>query len=193
MEPTELERVATAAGEMSAVLTPSPVSLLTDHPRLGGWAELAEDPTCLRRLPAHSAWAASNLQMLIELERDGLAAAQGTSLVHFDLYAFNTLLTPDRVVFVDWPHARMGAPFVDLVMMLSSAAADGIDVEPLLRRQVLASDVEPHLIDGVLAAHAGFLTAGGLYGSRPEYARIREAKRHLSRGAIGWLQQRVGD
>ena len=33
----------------------------------------------------------------------------------------------DRVVFVDWPHARRGAPVIDLVTFLSSVAADGID------------------------------------------------------------------
>src|ERR671916_582069 len=52
-------------------------------------------------------------RFLAVLERAGLDTARGGSLVHCDLYPHNILLTPDRVVVVDWPHARLGAPVVD--------------------------------------------------------------------------------
>jgi Phosphotransferase enzyme family len=188
---TDLDRVLAALGQLAEVGTPSPIALPRDHPRLGGWASLAHDPARRARLLARSAWAASHLPLLIALERDGLAAAQGSSLVHFDLYPHNILLTAGQVLFVDWPHARLGAPFIDLLLLLSSAAADGIDPEPILARQPLAARIQPHVIDAVLAAHAGFCLSGTLAPAPPGLAPIIEAKLGLARATIGWLARRV--
>jgi len=186
----DLDRVVAGAGTLAKTLTRSPIALDADHPRLGGWAELAADEQCFAQLPAASEWAARHLARLIELEAEGLAAARGTSLVHCDLYPFNTLLTTDRVVFLDWPHARLGASVIDLITLLSSAAADGIDPEPYLG--AAASEVQPATIDAILAAHAGFLLAGGLSPAPPGLEAIPAAKRQLGLGAVRWLEHRVG-
>jgi len=185
----DLDRVVAAAGALAKTLTPSPIALKADHPRLGGWAELAADEQCFAQLPAASEWAARNVARLIELEAEGLAAARGPSLVHCDLYPFNTLLTADRVVFVDWPHARLGASAIDLITLLSSAAADGIDPEPYVT--VAAPEVGPETIDAILAAHAGFLLAGGLSPAWPGLEAIPMAMRQLGLGAVRWLEHRV--
>jgi aminoglycoside phosphotransferase (APT) family kinase protein len=189
--PTDLGRVVAAVRQLARAGTPSPITLPHDHPRLGGWAELARDQSRLTQLPDHSRWAANNIARLIRLEEEGLAAAQGPSLVHFDLYPHNILLAPRRVLFVDWPHARLGAPLVDLVIVLSSAAADRIDPEPILRNQAETAGLEPGTIDAVLAAHAGFLLSGGLSPTPPGVEPIIEAKLHLGYGAVNWLQQRL--
>jgi len=186
----ELDRVVTAAGRLAQALTPAPIKLPVDHPRLGGWAELSTDRAGLARLAHYSAWAADHLSQLVELERAGLEAAQGGSMVHFDLYPHNILLTPDRVVVVDWPHARRGAPYLDLVMLLSSAAADRIDPDPIVNRHPLTAEIDRRAIDAVLAAHAGFLVAGGLAQLRPALQPIADAKRRLGHGALAWLEQR---
>jgi hypothetical protein len=188
---TDLDRVLAAVGQLARAGTPSPVMLPRDHPRLGGWASLASDPSRRARLPACSAWAAGNLPLLITLEGEGLAAAQGPSLVHFDLYPHNILLTTERVLFVDWPHARLGAPFVDLLLLLSSAASAGVDPEPILARQPLAADIEPPAIDAVLAAHAGFCLAGALLPAAPGLEPITEAKLSLGRATVEWLARRT--
>src|SRR5260370_1360359 len=91
-------------------------------PRFAPTLPLAEDRPALPRLPAVSAWAARHLDQLIMLECRGLVAARGATLVHFDALPHNILRTDDRVVLVDWPHARLGAPFIDLLMVLASAA-----------------------------------------------------------------------
>ncbi|MCI0687473.1 MAG: aminoglycoside phosphotransferase family protein [Sporichthyaceae bacterium] len=187
----ELDRVVTAIGRLAPTLTPAPIELPADHPRLGGWAELTADPARLARLRHYSAWAAGQLPLLVELERGGLEAARGGSMAHFDLYPHNILLTPDRVVVVDWPHARLGAPYVDLLMLLSSAAADGIDPDPIVGRHPLTAEVNRHAIDAVLAAHASFLVAGGLAQLPPALRPIAEAKRRLGHGALAWLKQRL--
>jgi len=188
---TDLDRVLSALGQLAQAGTPAPVDLPCDHDRLGGWAILANDTALRARLPAQSAWAARHLPLLITLEEEGLAAAQGSSLVHFDMYHHNILLTADRVVFVDWPHARLGAPYIDLLILLSSAATSGIDPEPLLAGQPLADGIESPTIDAVLAAHAGFCLARALLPAPPGLEPIIEAKLVLGRAAIEWLARRI--
>lgn len=189
---TELDRVLATVGQLSQPVTPSPIALSRAHPRLGGWAELAGDRHRLTRLTAYSAWVADQLPHLEALEQEGLSTAQGDTLVHFDLYPHNILLTADRVLFVDWPHARLGAPFLDLVMLLSSASADGIDPDPILHHHPLTARVDPPVIDAVLAAHAGFLLATGLDPHPPGLQPIAEAKIRLGRATLRWLRQRLG-
>jgi Ser/Thr protein kinase RdoA (MazF antagonist) len=183
----DLDRVAAAVVRLGRAGTPSPVPLPREHPRLGGWRHIGDAHAA--RLAEHSTWAAGNLAGLVRLERAGLAAARGDSLVHFDLYPHNILLTPDRVVFVDWPHARLGAPLVDLVTVLSSAAADGIDPEPVLAAH--PTGAPPEAVDAVLAAHCGFLLDGGLSGSTPGLEAIAAAKLRLGLGAVAWLRRRL--
>jgi len=179
----QLDRVLAAATR----LAPVPVPLRSDHPRLGGWAEIADEAALAERHP----WAAESLPRLIELETEGLAAAQGTSLVHFDLYSHNVLLTGQRVMFVDWPHARLGSPLVDLVVLLSCAAGDGIDPEPLLAFHAPGAEHERAAVTAILVAHAGFLLAGGLASAPPGLEAIAAAKLSLARGALSWLRSRL--
>jgi len=105
--------------------------------------------------------------------------------------SFNVLLAPGRVLFIDWPHARLGAPIIDLLTLLSGAAADGLDPEPFLRRQTLAAQAGPHAIDAVLAAHAGFCLADALHPPPPGLEPVYAAKLALGLGTIRWLQRRL--
>lgn len=111
--------------------------------------------------------------------------------MHFDAYPHNILLTGERVLFADWPHARLGAPFLDLIMFASSAATAGIDPEPIVTGHAPAAETEPHVIDEVLAAHAGFCVAGGLHPVEPPFAPIIAAKAELGTAATAWLQRRL--
>lgn len=188
--PADIHRVVDAAADLSRTATPSPVALPAEHPRLGGWDGLAADPARVARLRRHAPWAAGDLQRLAALERDGLAAARGDSLIHGDLYPHNILLTAGRVVFVDWPHARLGAPVVDLVTFLSSVAADGLDPAPYLPDQRSGQN-RGAAVTAVLAAHTGFLLAGGLSAPHPGLEAITAAKLRLGLGALRWLRGRL--
>ncbi len=97
----------------------------------------------------------------------------------------------NQVLFAGWPHARLGAPFIDLLMLLSSAAASAIDAEPILRKQPLAAGTEPHTIDAVLAAHAGFCLAGALSPPPPGLQPVADAKIRIGRAAIEGLARRL--
>lgn len=190
--PAELSEVAAAAGAMSQALTPSPVAVPADHPRLGGWAGLAADAGALLKLSEVSAWAARNLHMLIELEQAGLAAARGDTLVHFDALPHNVLIADRRVLFVDWPHARLGAPFIDVLTVLASAGDTEIDLDSLLASQAVCARTGPGALNAVLAALTGFWLAGGLAELPPALKPIAAAKLALGRSALSWLQRRLG-
>lgn len=167
--------------------TPVPVALAgRGHARLGGFTGVASDPERLSALRRRGRWAADRIGDLVELEAAGLVAARaGNGLAHFDAYPHNLLLTADRAVLVDWPHARAGAATVDVVTVLASAAATGADPEPYAR----AWPVDE--ISGVLAAYAGFCLAGGLGPAEPGLAPIIETKRTLGLAALAWLRHRL--
>lgn len=187
----ELDRVLDALGDLVRGLTPSPVDRPRDHPRLGGWRTITDDESLARRLAEIDRWPADRLEHLVALEADGLEAARGDTLVHFDAFFHNILLTDDEVLFVDWAHARLGAPFVDLVLLLSSAAAGGIDPDAIVTEHPLTAEVDPRAITGVLAAQAGFATLGALGSPVPGMEPVRDAKLALARSALTWLKTRI--
>jgi Phosphotransferase enzyme family len=184
---SDVDRVVVAVRDIARHAPPE--TLRRDHPRLGGWHEIAAEDGLRAALPRLGAWAASHLDTLLALEERGLAAAQGESIVHFDGYPHNIPLTPERVVFVDWPHARLGAPYVDLVLLLSSVAASGLDPERYVAAH--AAQVPGHDIDAVLAAHAGFCAAGALWPAPPGLEPIVAAKTVLASASLGWLIGRL--
>ncbi len=179
----ELAQVAGAISRFSQSVTPSPVRLLADQPRIGGWSELASDAAGTKCAGWVRPWAAARADWLAELESAGLQAAQGDTLVHFDALPHNILRTDSEVLLVDWPHARLGAPYIDLLMVLASAAGDGLDPEPVLQAQPVGRDAGPAAIDGVLAALTGFWLAGGLAEPEPGLEPIYAAKLALGRGS----------
>ena len=190
----ELARVLAALADLAdPAHAGTPSSLPSDRaqPRLGGWAAVAGDAERVRRLPAVAPWAAGRLPELIALERDGMRAARGESLVHFDLYPHNVLLTDERVYFVDWPHARRGNPLVDLVSILATVEIAGVDPSPLADAHPLTRNVDPHTLDALIAAHAGFCISGALYPPDPGYQPILDAKRALGTAYLGWLARRI--
>jgi hypothetical protein len=147
----------------------------------------------LARLHVAHPWAADHLGRLIELENAGRAAARGDTLVHFDAYPHNILLARSLVLFVDWPHARLGVPFLDLITFACSAAAAGIDPDRLVADRAVTDGLDPHVIDAILAAHAGFCVGGSLWRPDPELAPIIAAKAELGWAATTWLQGRLAD
>ena len=136
----ELEQVLAAVSRLHDLLTPSPLvatPTIAEHfaTDLIGWRTLAEEP------PASSAaldpWCRRHLDELAELESAWADAAAGATLLHNDLRSDNMLITRDGVVFVDWPHASVGAPFFDLVAFAPSVAMQGgPDPEWLVERRL---------------------------------------------------------
>ena len=122
---SELDQILDTLASLSELLTPSPlppglVGVVSDWEVICGWhwRKLAEE-----RPASIDAWSARHLDTLAGLEAEAPAAATGNTLLHLELRADNLLLTPeDRVLVVDWPHARVGASWVDAVFFAPSVA-----------------------------------------------------------------------
>lgn len=191
----ELNRVLDAQAALAESLTPSPlgedvadsvVNWLNRHGR--GWNRLLEDP-----LPGMDEWTLRNIVKLAQLEGQAPSAAQGDTLLHFDTRADNVLLTPDKVYFVDWPHARLGQAWVDVVLMAPSVNMQGgPDPEELLQRHPAGRAANPDAVSAVIAAAAGFFTNQSLQPPSVGIPGLRNFQ--ASQGVIArrWLQDRTG-
>jgi aminoglycoside phosphotransferase (APT) family kinase protein len=109
---------------------PRVADLLADD--FTGWRRLAAlDPTDRERIAGLGgrigAWATDHLEDLLAWESEAPRVLAGDALVHGDLRADNVLVDPDqrRVWLIDWPHAGVGAPWLDTAFMLPSVALQG--------------------------------------------------------------------
>jgi aminoglycoside phosphotransferase (APT) family kinase protein len=195
--PDELRRVLDALTPLVESLTPSPITVDTIAERLReplqGWRTLwaaQVDDDDLADLPD---WVRRNLERLAALESEWEAASAGETLLHFDLRADNILLTPDRVLVVDWPHASLGAGWMELLQILPSIAMQGgpkpweiFDSHPLGR------EAPEGAVTAVLAAVAGYFVRQSRLPAPPGLPTVRAFQRDQGIPAIEWLMRRTG-
>jgi aminoglycoside phosphotransferase (APT) family kinase protein len=194
----ELERVLAAMQALAAALTPSPLpaaDVVTAAQAFGGWINgwrrLLEEPPVTPGLLDD--WAAQRLEELAGLEERAPEAAQGDSLQHFDIRADNLLLTAEQVWFVDWPHARVGAPWIDAVLLAPSVTMQGgPPPEELIARFPACQTADPAAITAVVAALAGFLTHRSLQPPPPGLPTLRAFQAAQGKVAREWLRLRAG-
>ncbi|MGI8404527.1 MAG: phosphotransferase [Thermomicrobiales bacterium] len=192
---TELDRVIAALNDLSAKLTPSPVdaALIGTAANWGPirtnlWRFRAEDPPA-----ALAPWCRRHLDLLSELSDGAVEAVSGDTLLHFDLQADNMLLTDDRVSIVDWPHARVGAAWLDPLFMAPSVTMHGGPApEDFLARFASARDVDPGIITAALSSVAGFFTSAALEPEEPGLPGLRAFQEAQAVVARRWLAQRTG-
>jgi len=191
---TDLERVLAALVDLSDALTPSPLAVETAGELFGStlmqWRDLNEHPAELARVPAP--WR-ERVDDLVELEGQWPAAVTGDSLLHFDVRADNVLLTGERVHFVDWPWAAVGARWLDLVAMLPSVTMQGgPDPETVWRGHPWSRGVDDEAVDAFLAGFAGMLTRGALLPDPPGLPTLRAFQGAQGVIARSWLASRRG-
>ncbi len=195
----ELVRVLSAIGDLSNLLTPSPVPLPTVSEQFGdnfsGWRQFAKlvelrGRSSLRFL--HDAWCLENIQLLANLEEKWTDASVGNTLLHADLRADNLLLTKGRVLVVDWPWACIGAKWIDLVFFLPSVAMQG-GPKPweLFDSHELAREADPSAVTCVLAALIGVLLYLGNKPPEPGLPTLRQFQLAQGFAALEWLKRRI--
>jgi aminoglycoside phosphotransferase (APT) family kinase protein len=189
----ELSRVLDALADLATSLTPSPIEApsVVAGDGFNGWQQIAADPTAAAKLPAIAPWAARHLDELVELETAFPAVAAGKTLLHGDLRADNILLTDDRVVFVDWPWAGVGAAHCDLMFMLPSVAMHGTDPQPIIERHPVTRDLPDRDIDATLAALAGFFVERSMQPPVPNLPTIRQFQLAQGSAALDWMAKRA--
>jgi aminoglycoside phosphotransferase (APT) family kinase protein len=192
----ELRRTLDGLSELSELLTPSPlppggvVGHASEWEVVGGrhWRRLMEE-----RPAGLDGWSERNLEALAVLEAQSPAAAAGQTLLHLDLRADNLLLTPQRVLVVDWPHARVGAPWVDAAFFAPSVAMQGgPPPEELLSHLPQARHADPDALTSVVAAVAGFFTGEGLRPAPAGLPTLRAFQAAQGEVARSWLARRLG-
>ncbi len=192
----ELDLVLDAMSALAADLTPSPLRppLVADAAGAFGavdhltWASLVAVPN-----PALDEWSTRHLQRLAALEASAGEAARGHTLQHFDIRADNLLLSAGRVLVVDWPHAHIGQPWLDLIWFAPSVTMQGGPLpEDLVRRYPPARDADPAALDAVVAAVAAYFTAGSLLPPLPGLPTLRAFQAAQAEVARAWVAVRTG-
>ncbi len=192
----ELERVLEGLVALGERLTPSPLPAgvapdASDAFPNDGWRNLRDDPHRQRSL---APWFRSNLDRLAELERAVPDAVKGDTLVHFDIRADNLLLTPDRVWFLDWPHAFVGAAWIDVIVMAPSVTMQGgPPPEEVVAAHPACRTAAPDDVTAVVAALAGLFTEWGSRPPPPGLPTLRPFQQAQASVARDWLLRRLGE
>lgn len=191
----ELRAAVRALDALHRRLTPNPVrGAPSARDRLqhlfGGWAELAA-------LSPHpeglDEWSRRNLSRLAELESGWPDAVAGSTLLHCDVRSDNLLVTGSAVVFVDWPHASVGTPLVDLVAWAPSVTLEGGPApEGLLAVSESASAVDHRVLAVLVAAFSGFLVGHSLRPRPPGLPTLRSFQAAQGEVAVAWLRRLTG-
>lgn len=192
--PAELDRVVAALNELTADLTPSPVPA-ADVGQVPGWDVLGEHWAAFATgtVEHPDPWITRHLDDLIAAEAQVHDVVGGDTLLHLDLRGDNMLLTGDGVVVVDWPHARIGAAWLDGVFFAPSVALEGgPDPEHLVARLDATREADPaHLTLGLIGV-AGFFTHHGALPPAPGLPGLREFQEAQGAIARRWIAQRTG-
>ena len=193
--PDEFNTVIAALNELTIDLTPSPVAatdvgaVATYGPLVrGNWSRLKFDD-----LPGNDPWVMRNLDRLVEAEGGVGEVIGGDTLLHLDIRGDNMLLTDHGVVIVDWPHARVGAEWIDAVCFAPSVKMEGgPEPEELIARLHGARNADPaHLTTGIIAI-AGFFTHQGAQPPLEGLPGLREFQEAQGAVARRWVAQRTG-
>ncbi len=172
--PQDLSLLEAALAELRATEIPEGLDLPPlEPPSPGRWTGLAS--AALLGVPPLAAWLAEHEDALL-----GAIAGVGSgrSLVHGDLWYSNICFLPDRVVFVDWSHARVGSPWHDAATVSIDLVIEG--------RRPLEVEEGAAWAATYLAASVHNLAAGPGPGiSRPEAWRTDVEE--LVDGAAWWV------
>lgn len=191
----ELDQVCEALNRLTADLTPSPVApaaigdVSTFGPVVGpNWFRLKLDGP-----PEVDPWVRRHLDRLIEAEERIGETIGGDTLLHLDLRGDNMLLTDRGVVIVDWPHARVGAAWIDAVGFAPSVAMEGgPEPEDLIARLDATRQADPdHLTLGIIEI-AGFFTRQGSQPPVEGLPGLRAFQEAQGAVARRWIAQRTG-
>lgn len=188
----DLELVTRALKGMSTALTPSPIEVDETAADafagvLHGWVIALE-----RGETRLDPWALRNLKRLAHLELGTPSLVAGDTLVHFDLRADNILISGDQVYVVDWPAARIGAPWVDWIAMAPSVEMQGGPrCEDFLKRFDLRG-VPAASVTAAICSIAGYFCIHSLDPPPPGIPTVRAFQAAQGVVTLRWLRERTG-
>ena len=194
----ELDRVVAAMEDLSKLLTPSPMPAAVVGTAgnefattIRGWRQLRDERPS--RLGCLDEWSRRNLERLVAVEDTVGGALEGDTLLNIDIRADNILITPDRIWFVDWPHARVGPPWLDVVAFAPSVTMQGgPPPEEAISRHFACQAAESEAISAAVVAIAGYFTHQAVQPPPPGLPTLRAFQDAQGVVAREWIAQRTG-
>jgi hypothetical protein len=189
----ELQQVLITLTDLARVLTPSPIALpLLADDEFTGFRELLTTRKSGDSLSDMDPWVQRNLPGLAERESRWMDAATGTTLLHTDIRADNLLLVGTRVYVIDWPHAAIGPPWVDLLFMLPSVAMQhGPEPWHVFDSHPLTQGADPDAVTTVLCGLTGFFLCEARKPAPPGLPTLRRFQDAQGVTALAWLRRRA--
>ncbi|WP_328293269.1 aminoglycoside phosphotransferase family protein [Kineococcus sp. NBC_00420] len=116
----------------------------------------------------------------------------GDTLVHLDLRADNVLITEAGAVLVDWPHACVGPPWLDLLALLFEVDRLGEEdlAERVLATSALTRDVDPEVLTTVLDGFSEFFLGRAAQPAPPGLPTLRSFQRVQGEALLRWVERR---
>ena len=200
-KPADLKSVADALGALADAEPlpghelPRTDDLLADD--FTGWRKLSALDRSDQEAYAEIAgeigrWTFRNLESLVVWEQDALRVCAGDALVHGDLRADNVLIDPDhqhRVWLIDWPHASVGAPWLDLAFMLPSVALQGGgDAAVNFRNHPVSDGVPDDDLRAGLSGLAGYFAWGSRQPAPLGIPNLRRFQAAQAVATLRWLR-----
>ena len=191
----ELDRVVAAMEDLSLLLTPSPLPAAVTGAAGGrfvrGWRLLQEEQPS--RLDCVDEWSRRHLEALVALEDSVGRALEGDTLLHNDIRADNILLTSESTLFVDWPHALVGPPWLDVVAFAPSVTMQGgPPPEEVISRHSAYDTSDSEAITAAVVALAGYFTHQAVQPPPPGLPTLRAFQDAQGVVAREWIAQRTG-
>jgi aminoglycoside phosphotransferase (APT) family kinase protein len=188
----ELDLVLSELTELSASLSPCPSpelfsTLESGQETFSGWSHFSKERELLQALK--DPWIERKIDTLVRLEGSWTEAAQGNCLIHTEIRADQIPITYDKAIFLDWPHAKIGAPWVDFLFLFPSIVMQkGPSMRSLVTRSPLAQ-VPASKLFPMAAALAGFFLWNSLQPPLPRLVTLREFQRSQGEVVIRWLEE----
>ncbi|WP_240675535.1 phosphotransferase family protein [Cellulomonas endophytica] len=135
-------------------------------------------------------WCRTHLDRLVLWEQAALPVLAGDALVHGDLRADNIMIDESRTVwFIDWPHASVGAPWLDLAFMLPSVALQGGGApHAIFRDHPVADGVGDDDLRAALAGLAGYFVWGARQPAPRGIPNLRPFQHAQGMATLEWLR-----
>ena len=194
----ELNRVVAAMEDLSKLLTPSPLpaavaGTASDEfaTTIRGWRQLRDERPS--RLGYVDEWTHRHLERLVAIEDTVGDALEGDTLLNIDVRADNILITPERTWFVDWPHARVGPSWLDVVAFAPSVTMQGGPLpEEVISRHFACHAADSDAITAAVVAIAGYFTHQAVQPPPPGLPTVRAFQDAQGVVAREWIAQRTG-
>lgn len=156
-------------------------------PDFAGWDALRRDPW-----PALDPWATARLPQLCLLAARGAEAAAGDSVLHADVRADNVLVRRDgTAVLIDWPWARRGAGWTDVLQLLVNVELyGGHDVDALVTTEL--ADVPAGDVTAFLVGLTGFFLDTARRPAPPGLPTVRAFQGAQGDVVLAWVKRRLG-